>query len=554
MPNPFKDFAFKVSKGSYAGLDTRVPRTLPQRLSDVVNVRDWGAVGNGSTPDTQAIQNAIDFCISQGGGTLYFPPGVYVCRPTALQFGTNNPAEKTRGIQILGNGGGSYDNTVIDSQGPLWAVSKGSRTYDLITRVEGISVLGSGGIRVEGSGVIIKHIKFQDCLVGVDASRANGCSISDCGGGGGDPPGDDASGNSVLGVPVSPPKVYSTKGVGLYLGNNCSANNCRLMGSYWSTYCLSGNGAAVIGGVSTERTYMACRVGWASDPDPTVIGGGIEATAFAATVTGLQTERQTITLELYNAVGCFISGNILTGGHDSSNEVNCSMSWSGGIVTVTSGVNHNIPSPKDLLVNANAGLSWSNHVVGTPTADPTKFTYPLAVAPSPTTTTGTWSYSPTYCVRVRKAHECIIAGNQMTVNAAKALVDLDYDGEAVHSNNLFQGVPGDAGWVPPVGKNAAGWTFINCGSLSLNGNHPNAVSSPGGNLLFANLPGQFTQTYDPVTGEALYQGGPFEGQEFDIKDGQKSGGGAATWGDTVVQGTSGRYKIRYTSGVWKRIG
>lgn len=41
------------------------------------NVRDYGAVGNGSTPDTTAITNAMTAVVNNGDGTLFFPVGTY---------------------------------------------------------------------------------------------------------------------------------------------------------------------------------------------------------------------------------------------------------------------------------------------------------------------------------------------------------------------------------------------------------------------------------------------------------------------------------------------
>jgi Pectate lyase superfamily protein/Calx-beta domain len=43
-----------------------------------VNVRDFGAVGDGIADDTQAIQRAIDATYSRGGGVVVFSPGTYV--------------------------------------------------------------------------------------------------------------------------------------------------------------------------------------------------------------------------------------------------------------------------------------------------------------------------------------------------------------------------------------------------------------------------------------------------------------------------------------------
>jgi len=38
----------------------------------------YGALGNGTTDDTNAIQTAINACITAGGGIVYFPPGTYL--------------------------------------------------------------------------------------------------------------------------------------------------------------------------------------------------------------------------------------------------------------------------------------------------------------------------------------------------------------------------------------------------------------------------------------------------------------------------------------------
>jgi len=47
-------------------------RTVTSKLQESVSVKDFGAVGDGSTDDTTAIQNAIN-----AGSYVYFPPGTY---------------------------------------------------------------------------------------------------------------------------------------------------------------------------------------------------------------------------------------------------------------------------------------------------------------------------------------------------------------------------------------------------------------------------------------------------------------------------------------------
>ena len=62
--------------------DTKLTfRTKPE--SCVVNVRDFGAVGDGKREDTVAIQSAIN-CLPRGG-RLYFPKGTYLTAPLCLK-------------------------------------------------------------------------------------------------------------------------------------------------------------------------------------------------------------------------------------------------------------------------------------------------------------------------------------------------------------------------------------------------------------------------------------------------------------------------------------
>jgi hypothetical protein len=53
-----------------------VTRSVDAKLSELVSVKDFGAVGDGTTNDAAAIQAAIDAAGSKG---VYFPAGVYIC-------------------------------------------------------------------------------------------------------------------------------------------------------------------------------------------------------------------------------------------------------------------------------------------------------------------------------------------------------------------------------------------------------------------------------------------------------------------------------------------
>ncbi len=48
------------------------------RYPKVFNVETYGAIHDGVTDDTEAIQSAINACFVAGGGTVYFPNGIYI--------------------------------------------------------------------------------------------------------------------------------------------------------------------------------------------------------------------------------------------------------------------------------------------------------------------------------------------------------------------------------------------------------------------------------------------------------------------------------------------
>ena len=102
----FTTFPFKATGGT-------VPRTLPDRLNDEVNVKEWGAGRGGD--DGPLIQAAIDYAMHTfGGGTVKIPPGNYNIGAPGLQ---NNIGP---GIRLIGSGRhctnlyGNFHGFIID--------------------------------------------------------------------------------------------------------------------------------------------------------------------------------------------------------------------------------------------------------------------------------------------------------------------------------------------------------------------------------------------------------------------------------------------------------
>jgi hypothetical protein len=154
--------------------------------TQVFNVKNYGATGNGTTDDTAAIQSAMTALLATGtsGGTLYFPRGTYKVS-SILQFGV---AASQANIRIVGDGIGAStinqfgafgSNPLIDFRNcPYWVVSDltlsgsgATGTNDLV-RADGSSYGGVARARLTAArryGVNLTQVSgaaaTQFCLV-----------------------------------------------------------------------------------------------------------------------------------------------------------------------------------------------------------------------------------------------------------------------------------------------------------------------------------------------------------------------------------------------------
>ena len=96
-----------------------VARSLTSKLADMLNVKDFGATGNGVTDDTSAIQAALNVA-SSTGMTAYFPAGIYEIS-SPLQVGgsvymdTNATIQATQSMAAVmeeGSNGYTYNGTI----------------------------------------------------------------------------------------------------------------------------------------------------------------------------------------------------------------------------------------------------------------------------------------------------------------------------------------------------------------------------------------------------------------------------------------------------------
>jgi hypothetical protein len=529
---------------SFAATGAPTARTMPDRLADITNVKDFGAVGNGRHEDASAINAAIQYRIENGGGIVFFPTGSYkVNRPIIVGHDT-----LSSGVRLNGTGKNQGTAFVIsgsysDPLGIGYLVSKGNKVNDCLEMISGFWGLW---VKATRDNVVIEDLRVFVGQNGVainvrdaDCAMVRNCAVS--------------GGNRTLANDIVPAGGLchgTTPGsIGINLGRGV-VTACR--GGLGAEICIamSGVGSVAISN-SFENVGEGVRVGW---------NAGVEEASYGAIVMGTQIERGSVLINLYNATAAYVCGNMGSGSAGPPDrQVVTAGSWSGGTATMTVGSNHNLPvgvSRLQLLfeaVNANwapeinQGFSTTSGLCAATRVNATQFSYPLTNNPGSYTNDGAsgWTWPWTYSFRCRKVYDSVITGSAPSTQPAFATIDLDYDGAADHNNNVIEGVQFFFGWKMPTNRaNLASWKFINCrggGGVPVFQDQPVV---PFGTMVFADLPGQ----------SGVKQDGPFEGQEYDITDGAKSGGGAAVWNDTVQGGGSGHYKVRYNGSVWKRIG
>lgn len=271
-----------IATGPGTGTGTaEFSRTVQSKFQDQISVKDFGAVGDGITDDTAAIQNAINYCLSIGA-ELTLPVGSYVISSTLELYGTvfltgvSLIGEKTgsSSVELLWKGN-APTKAVIDIKGLNWSKIKGlqitSSDFSLYPYLGCVHIRsGQNTGTIGSSGMEIENCYF---IAGVGVN-SYGVRIGE---------------NNEQGPQVSEIKCRAVTVVGRNLteygwwvnaaGNakdmtftNCGATECTIAGVYYS-------GTAVSGWClwnSFGGGYHACDFKVDGNGNLQVIGGGSE--------------------------------------------------------------------------------------------------------------------------------------------------------------------------------------------------------------------------------------------------------------------------------------
>jgi len=136
-----------------------VLRTIGAKLKETVSVKDFGAVGDGVTDDTAAIQAAITYLVTIGGGALNFSSGTFL-----ISLEINIPSN----VGIKGEG---ILATIIKSNGIngriAFRTSVGSDNRG--PSCGGFSLLGNN----IGTNLLLLEVAVERLFVDIDVRNSN---------------------------------------------------------------------------------------------------------------------------------------------------------------------------------------------------------------------------------------------------------------------------------------------------------------------------------------------------------------------------------------------
>jgi len=161
-----------------------VQTTVQSKLRETVSVKDFGAVGDGVTDDTAAIQAAIDYA-APFGITVFIPAGTYSILTLSLP-------QQHGGIEIVGEAYNSMYN--LDNSIYRGSVLVSTATTENIISCNGGVNYSNRGIRIrrlniksESTGYMIylegspEGTTIEDCcLLSTSAASGNGIGLVDC--------------------------------------------------------------------------------------------------------------------------------------------------------------------------------------------------------------------------------------------------------------------------------------------------------------------------------------------------------------------------------------
>lgn len=167
---------------------TGVARTVQAKLRETFSVRDYGAVGDGVTDDTTAIQAAINAAHVDGGGLVKATPGIYIVNGTlVMQAGVSLVGENYASEYYIGSPYGEVDGTMFKkpaggTNGPIVEMATASAVHGIYFQHLKVGGANEGIIRmgVSANSGDIYNAVVQDCQLYGHAIAAGVYAAASC--------------------------------------------------------------------------------------------------------------------------------------------------------------------------------------------------------------------------------------------------------------------------------------------------------------------------------------------------------------------------------------
>lgn len=516
MTTPFVSYAFLATGAS-------TTRTLPARLADVTNVRDFGAVGDGVTDDLAAITAAYNWTANANRGTLYFPPGTYnVSRPIDI---SDTDATHHTYICLLGQMGlstitGNFADYIIKRYLLGSNAVSGGHIIEKLTIIN--QHASGGGIRL---GVSV-GAAIRDC--DITANRGITTDNSDTYG----PPGDPGAywyslETCIENCQLRAYSALASGSIGLARGANGPTTNCTFNDFDKAFITYGGQGLIPIQGCYFEHNNIGLANG--IGPDPL-----FPSPATAVQVSGCRFKNNGIAISGSSSLGRFggilieategaIAGNpqhgvyFTTGGKCAFDGVRITGQYQVAGFQLDGG-----ESTRSLA--ALAGVSITN----TSTLGGAAWSLPSTAM---SIDLDGCNVAPVWTMAKLPAHTLSIVSASWSGGTATIVITPAPDLPAGQSGN-----------VSITGVSRAGYngTFAGVSAIAFN-TFTYTVADPGGSGSGGTV--FFTPVSDVSTPNA------FEGDCYNV-----SNADTATWGAAALSGGSNHAKVRYTSGGWTVMG
>jgi len=213
------------------GIKTYNAGTLLDKGSMVYNVKAFGAVGNGTTDDTAALQAAVDAAHAAGGGTVWIPKATYKLATVPLKLYSGTTPTIT-----------AYSNITLDSDGAVLAQST--------TGVDVIKALNDAANSAQSVNVTIRNLKLS--FSGTATNSGHGLYLAQV----------SANGPAYMQWHLDNVSVNNCQGTGKYgfvfeslivsTLDRCIATECA--GGFW----FNGEVGSTFGSVNTSVTMNSC--------------------------------------------------------------------------------------------------------------------------------------------------------------------------------------------------------------------------------------------------------------------------------------------------------